>query len=103
MLKKKFQYYFQNVQTLINEFDPCSLIILHCPKDEYDCLTTKIVKMLIDGNSSLAIKKLFIHEIQYHFGTPDLKILDKANRKKFNSDLNQFIEKVQNLKTLNNY
>ena len=41
-LKDKYKKDFEQVQTAMNEFDPCGLIALESPVDEYDYLTIRL-------------------------------------------------------------
>jgi flagellar motor component MotA len=56
------------VKELINEFDPCGLIALEAPDDEYGCLTNQMVNMIIKGTSINEIKNLIVDEMKNHFG-----------------------------------
>lgn len=78
-LKLKYKAYFDRVQDFVNEFDPCGFIYSGAPIDEYHCLTNQLLSSIYNSKTRTEIKELILHEIEHHFGTPDLEILDVMN------------------------
>ena len=95
ILKQKFNTDFGKVRNFINEFDPCGLIYSGAPIDEYDCLTSKLLSSFYNGRSRTEIKDLILHEIEHHFGTPDLEVLDEPYKTNFYNDIKILIDKLE--------
>lgn len=93
-LKHKYKDDFAIVQSFVNEFDPCGLIYSGAPIDEYDCLTTQLLSAIYNCKTRTEIKDLILHEIEYHFGTPDLNILDEPYKTNFFNDIETLIDKL---------
>ena len=87
---------FNKIRTLVNEFDPCGLIKIGAPLDEYDCLTNHLLSSHYNKTSRIEIKKLILHEIEYHFGTPDLNEIQEPYKTKFYQDIEILLDKVEN-------
>jgi hypothetical protein len=66
--KETYSQTYERVKVLVNEFDPCGLIALGAPDDEYDCLTNEIIHLLNESTTVQKIKDIVIKEIQEHFG-----------------------------------
>jgi len=86
------------IQELINEFDPCCLISLGAPDNEYDCITHQLISKLYNGRSKIELKELILHEIKNHFGFPDLDKLNDVQKLNFYNDLDSFLVKIENIK-----
>ena len=93
-LKSKSKDDFEKIQELVNEFDPCQLIYVGAPDDEYDCLTIQLFNSIYSGKSKTEIKDLFLHEIKYHFETPDLETLVEPYKANFYGDLDIFLNRL---------
>jgi hypothetical protein len=93
---------FETVRTLVNNFDPCGFIHLGAPIDEYDCLTNKILGHVYNKKNRQEIKDLILNEIEHHFGTPDLTILDEPYISDFYKSLDNLLDGLdKELKTNN--
>ncbi len=98
-LKQKFKQDFDKARNFVNEFDPCGLIYSGAPVDEYDCLTTQLLSAVYSGQTRTEIKDLILHEIEHHFGTPDIENLTEPYKTKFFIDIELLINKLeQNIK-----
>lgn len=93
-LKFKLKDDFNKVQELVNSFDPCGLIDSGAPIDEYDCLTNQILSAINTGKTRTEIHNLILHEIEFHFGTPDLETLVEPYKTEFYTDLEILIDKL---------
>ncbi|OAQ43513.1 hypothetical protein A5893_17150 [Pedobacter psychrophilus] len=94
-LKHKYKDDFEIVQGFVNEFDPCGLINSGAPIDEYDCLTNQLLSATYNGKTRTEIKELILHEIEHHFGTPDLEILDEPYKTNFYNNIETLIDKLE--------
>jgi hypothetical protein len=94
-LKHKFKVDFNKAQGFVNEFDPCGFIEGGAPIDEYDCLTIQLLSSIYNSKSRTEIKDLIIHEIQHHFGTPDLEELNEPFKTDFYKDIEILIDKLE--------
>lgn len=79
---------------LMNDFDPCGLIGLGAPPDEYDCLTHQIFSFIQKNKSRNEIKELILHEIEHHFGWSGISNIEEPYKIKFLNDLENFLDKV---------
>ena len=94
-LKNKFKHDFKKMQEFVNEFDPCGLISGGAPEDEYDCLTTQLLSSIYNRKTKIEITELILHEIEFHFGLPDLETLDEPYKTNFYNNLGVFIDKLK--------
>ena len=94
-LKLKYKDDFEKIQSYVNEFDPCGLIHSGAPIDEYDCLTNQLLSAYYNGKTKTEIKNLILHEIEHHFGTPDLDILVEPYKTHFYNDIEILIDKIE--------
>jgi hypothetical protein len=94
-LKYKFKQDFERVQSFVNEFDPCGLIYAGAPLDEYDCLTNQLLSAVYSGKTKTEIKNLILHEIEQHFGTPDIEALTEPYKTEFYNDIEKLIDKLE--------
>jgi hypothetical protein len=94
-LNEKYKADFEKVRGFINEFDPCGFIDLGAPVDEYDCLTNVLLSACYNCKTRTEIKSLFIQEIESHFETPDLRVMDEVNKNDFYNDLEKLIDKLE--------
>jgi len=94
-LKLKYKADFDKVQDFVNEFDPCGLIHAGAPIDEHDCLTNQLLSSVYNSKTRTEIKELILHEIEHHFGTPDLEILDEPYKTNFYNDIEKLIDKLE--------
>ena len=67
-LKDKYKKDFEQVQTAMNEFDPCGLIALESPVDEYDYLINKVLGLRHRKESRDRIKETILFELTDYFG-----------------------------------
>ena len=94
-LKWKFKQDFNQVQKFVNEFDFCGLIYEGAPIDEYDCLTHQLLSAVYNDKTRTEIKDLILHEIEHHFGTPDLETLKEPCKTNFYKDIETLIDKLE--------
>ncbi len=94
-LKLKYKDHFHKISIFVNEFDPCGLIHGGAPEDEYDCLTGKLLSAAYANKSRNEIKNIIFHEIEHHFGTPDLTLLKEPYKTKFYNGTEILIDKIQ--------
>ncbi len=94
-LKRKFKKDFDTTQGFVNDFDPCGLIHSGSPIDEYDCLTTQLLSAFYNGKTRTEIKDLILHEIEHHFGTPDLETLTEPNKTEFYNEIEKLIDNLE--------
>ena len=90
-LKQKHKADFATLTGLVNSFDPCGLIGGGAPSDEYDCLTQQLLSSLYNNETRQEMKDLIIHEIEHHFGTPDLATLEEPEKTQFYNDLDKLL------------
>ena len=86
---------FEKVQRIVNDFDPCGFIHFGAPIDEYDCLTNQLLGAAYNGKTRTDIKNLILYEIEHHFGTPDLEILDEQHKTDFYNEIENLISKLE--------
>jgi|SRR3989339_310755 len=96
VLKSNYKKDFQILTKLLNEFDPCALIVGGAPNDEYDCLTGQILSLVYKKADRTVIKDKIIYEIEHHFGFPNFNEMNDDNKLHFYEKLNGFIEKIKN-------
>jgi hypothetical protein len=97
-LKTKFKADFDKVQNFVNALDPCGLISGGAPDDEYDCLTSHLLSGLYENKSRQDFKEIILHEIEHHFGTPDISTLTEPYKTEFYKDLEALLDKLDNIK-----
>ena len=95
-IKAKYQLDMDVVRSLVNKFDPCGLINAGAPSDEYDCMNGGVLRMVYDGKPRQEIKDYMVNEIEHHFGTPDLSVLDEPYKAEFFRDLDKVIDGLGN-------
>jgi len=86
--------YFDKVRAIINEFDPCSLICLGAPPDEYDDLTNRVINFHLDKKSKDEIRTMIIDRLENYFGCIEVNSLDLENKAKFLNDLEITINRL---------
>jgi lipid II:glycine glycyltransferase (peptidoglycan interpeptide bridge formation enzyme) len=94
-LKLKYKADYDKVQGFVNDFDPCGLIRSSAPIDEYDSLTNQLLSAVYNGKTRTEIKELILHEIEHHFGTPDLEILNESHKTHLYSDMEKLMDKLE--------
>ncbi|EGO63401.1 hypothetical protein [Acetonema longum] len=67
-IKKRLNNQYQQLEKLVNEWDPIGLIRGGAPKDEYDCLTAQLLALLHEGKNAEELMKFIITELDEHFG-----------------------------------
>ncbi len=94
-LKQKYKTDFATLTELVNTFDPCGLIEGGAPPDEYDCLTEKLLSCAYNKKTRQEMKEMILHEIEHHFGTPDLTVLDEPYKTQFYNDLDKLLNDIE--------
>lgn len=94
-LKEKYKTDFAIMTEFVNSFDLCGFIEGGAPSDEYDCLTQQLLSSLYNNKTRQEMKDLILHEIKYHFGTPDLTTLDEPYKTQFYNDLDKFLDNLK--------
>jgi hypothetical protein len=95
-IKAKYQRDMDVVRALMNQYDPCGLINAGAPSDEYDCMNGGVLRMVYDKKPRQEIREYMVHEIEHHFGTPDLSVLDEPYKSEFFRDLDEVLDGVEN-------
>ncbi len=95
-LKNKYKRDFVQLRTSMNEFDPCGLIALESPVDEYDYLTNKVLGLRHRKESRDKIKETILFELIDYFGE-DIESYDESYKAKFYESLNKFLDEVQEI------
>lgn len=95
-LKDKYKKDFEQVRTAMNEFDPCGLIALDSPADEYDYLTNKVLELRHRKESRDKIKETILFELKNYFGE-DIESFEKPYNTKFFHALDRFLDDTQNV------
>ena len=80
---------------MVNKFDPCGLIHVGAPIDEYDCLTSHILSAIYSGKTRKEIKNLILQEIETHFGVQDIEALTEPHKTKNYNDIEKLIDKLE--------
>lgn len=93
-LKDKYKKNFEELRTAMNEFDPCGLIALECPINEYDYLTNKVLGLRHRKESRDKIKETILFELADHFGE-DLQSLKEPYKTKFYQTLDKFLDDTE--------
>lgn len=93
-LKQKYKADFATLTELVNSFDPCGLISGGAPSDEYDCLTQQLLSSVYSRKAREEMKELILHEIEHHFGTPDLATLEEPYKTQFYNDLDKLLNNL---------
>src|ERR1700730_15638130 len=94
-LKQKYKTDFAILTELVNSFDPCGFIEGGAPTDEYVSLTQQILSCIYSKKTLHEMKELILHEIEYHFGTPDLTTLDESYKTIFYNDLDKLLKSIE--------
>ena len=95
-LRDKYKKDFEQVRTSMNEFDPCGLIALDSPVDEYDYLTNKVPGLRHRKESRDKVKETILVELTDYFGE-DIKSLKEPYKTKFFQALDKFLDDTQNV------
>ena len=87
---------FAFIQAQVNKWDPCNLIKLGAPKDEYDSLTFKILSSLKNYKSDGELKDEIIKFFEADFGIPVYNEFNAKERTKLEEEIDQLIRKIKN-------
>jgi len=90
-LKSKYKKDFAALTELVNAFDPCGLIKVGAPLDEYDCLTQQLLSYIYNKRTRQEIKELIIKEVDEHFGMP----VEKEHEVKYHIQIDTFIDTLK--------
>ena len=93
---KEYNYKFNFIKTLLNEFDPCGLIHTGVPSNEYDCLTEKILSYITNKKSKSELINMINNEIKYRFGAPTKPLNDNI-KSQYNTEMDGFINQLLNI------
>jgi hypothetical protein len=93
-LKEKYKKDFELFRTLMDQFDPCGLIALGSPIDEYDYLTNKVLGLKHRGESRKKIKETILFELTSYFGE-DLASFQEPYKTEFYNSLNKLLDETQ--------
>ena len=80
---------------LVNTSDPCGLIEGGAPEDEYVCLTEKLLSNIYNRKTRQEMKELILHEIEHHFGLPDIAASDEPYKSQFYSNLDKLLSQIE--------
>jgi len=67
-LRQQFRSDFLTIRRLLNQFDPCDLILSGAPEDEYDDLTHKIISLAYLGRARKDIENEILSDLEHRFG-----------------------------------
>jgi hypothetical protein len=95
-LKDKYKRDLEQLRTSMNEFDPCGLIALESPVDEYDYLTNKVLGLRHRKKSREKIRETILFELTDHFGE-QIESLEEPYKTKFFQALDKFLDDTQNV------
>ena len=90
-LKQKYQVDIDIVKRLVNAFDPCGLINVGAPDDEYDGLTQQILSRIYSVTPRQEIRDYVLHEIEHHFGCT----VAESHKTQFSVDLENMLDKLE--------
>ena len=97
-LKTKYKADYEKAQGFVNEFDPCGFIHFGGPIDEYDCLTSHLLSAVYSNKRRRELKQIILHEIEHHFGTPDVTIMVEPHKTQFYADIETLLDKLESMK-----
>ena len=86
--KDNYKRDFLEPTEIINEWDPIGLISCGAPKNEYSCVTEKILSILYKGGEIKDIKNYILNDMREHFG------LRKEIKQEYIESYNRKIENV---------
>ena len=92
--KSRYKKDFELMRTAMNEFDPCGLIALECPIDEYDYVTNKVLSSRHRKESRDKIKETILFELTDYFGQ-DVQSLKEPYKTKFYQALDKFLDDTE--------
>jgi len=92
-LKDKYKRDFDRLRTLMNEFDPCGLIALGAPVDEYDYLTDKVLGLKHRLELRNKIKETILFELINYFGE-DIESFEEPYKKEFFKSLDKLLDGI---------
>jgi len=90
--KEKYKLNFEIIRKLLNEFDPCSLMKLGAPIDEYDDLVNKILSDSYNNKTKLETTDSLLYEIQNHYGLN----IPKEEIENFRLEIENFLSEAFN-------
>jgi hypothetical protein len=93
-LKDRYKKDFELMRTAMNEFDPCGLIALECPIDEYDHLTNKVFGLRHRKELRGKIKETILFELTDYF-RQDVQSLKEPYKTKFYQALDKFLDDTE--------
>ena len=94
-LKQKVKADFATLTGFVNSFDPCGLISLGAPPDEYDCLTQQLLSSIYHNKTRQEMKALILHEIEHHFGAFDVATLEDPYKTHFYNELEKLLDSLE--------
>ncbi len=97
VLKYKYKTEFAIMTELVNAFDPCGLIEMGAPSDEYDGLTEKLLSCVYNKMIIPEIKEYVLHEIQCYFEYPDLTIFVQPYKTHFYNNLDKLLKETETM------
>ncbi|WP_337100118.1 hypothetical protein [Paenibacillus sp. YIM B09110] len=89
-LKKRYSSYFNNVRTIINEYDPVGLIASGAPIDEHDTLTERVLILLVN-NEMDKVRQLLIDCYEWYGMGGEIK---EEYKEKFNRKVDNTYQKL---------
>lgn len=94
-IKNRWSEQYQQLEVIVNRWDPVGLIRGGAPKDEYDCLTTQLLALLHKGATPEVLKNFIVVELNQHFGY-GISNINEEYQEKFNKNCSEFSEKIVN-------
>jgi hypothetical protein len=59
---------YNEIEILVNEWDPIGFIAGGAPSDEYDCISVHLILLLKANKSTQEIYEFIVNELDNHFG-----------------------------------
>jgi len=95
-LKDKYKRDFERLRALVNVFDPCRLIALGAPVDEYDYLTNQVLGLQYKGESRDKIKETILFILADYFGQ-NIESLEEPHKTECYMALEKLLDETQNI------
>lgn len=67
-IKQKWSRQYEELEKIVNEWDPAGLISGGAPTYEYNCLSTQILFLLHEGKDTVKIQEFILEKLDEHFG-----------------------------------
>jgi len=58
-------------------------------------LTNLLLSAIYNGKTRIEVKDLILREIEHHFGSPEIETLPEPYKRKFNDDIEELINELE--------